>query len=205
MGYVRMIRSGAMLYTSNAIQFVPDLSAIEKFEDKVVADGLSADTVAAAHNLDGVINNLYHNFSEGADYFKMLVNVFAGEYRSPENVHLKNFYLIVPALTLTFVESIGGDKERYMKKNHEEGVWTDDGFAIGIAYLLKLLDQDGDFNSLNWFQSAIEFYNQELAAKQRDQQNVKISQLTKTKLQNELREFQLLCYSLTSARIFFND
>lgn len=48
MGYVRMIRSGAMLYTSNAIQFVPDLSAIEKFEDKVVADGLSAETVAAA-------------------------------------------------------------------------------------------------------------------------------------------------------------
>ena len=92
-----------------------------------------------------------------------------------------------------------------MKKNHEEGIWTDDGFAIGIAYLLKLLDQDQDFNSLNWFPSATEFYNQELAAKQRDQQNVKISQLTKTKLQNELSEFQLLNYSLTSARIFFKD
>jgi hypothetical protein len=48
MGYVRMIRSGSMLYTSNAIQFVPDVSAIEKFEDKVVADGLSAESVAAA-------------------------------------------------------------------------------------------------------------------------------------------------------------
>lgn len=48
MGYVRMIRSGAMLYTSNAIQFVPDLSGIEKFKDKVVADGLSPETVAAA-------------------------------------------------------------------------------------------------------------------------------------------------------------
>lgn len=107
-----------------------------------------------------MINNLYHNFSEGADYFKMLVNVFAGEYRSAENVHLKNFYLIVPALTLCFIESMGGDKERYSKKNHEEGIWTDDGFAIGIAYLLKLLDQNHDFDSLNWFQSAVEFYNQ---------------------------------------------
>jgi WASH complex subunit 7 len=66
--------------------------------------------------LDGVINNLYHNFSEGADYFKMLVNVFASEYRSPENVHLKNFYLIIPALTLSFVETIGGDKDRFVTK-----------------------------------------------------------------------------------------
>jgi WASH complex subunit 7 len=59
-----------------------------------------------------VINTLHQNFSSGADYFKSLVNVFAPEYRSAANAHLKNFYLIVPALTLTHIESISGDKER---------------------------------------------------------------------------------------------
>eukprot|EP01126_Amoeba_proteus_P057914 TRINITY_DN7419_c0_g1_i3.p1 TRINITY_DN7419_c0_g1~~TRINITY_DN7419_c0_g1_i3.p1 ORF type:complete len:624 (-),score=114.97 TRINITY_DN7419_c0_g1_i3:112-1983(-) len=205
MGYVRMIRSGAMLQTSNAIQFVPDLGAILKFEDMASESGLGEETITAAHNLDMVISNLYHNFSEGTDYFKMLVNVFAAEYRGANNIHLKNFHLIVPALTLSFVESISADKERFNKKHHEEGIWTDDGFAIGIAYVLKLLDQNDDFNSLNWFRSAVDFYQTELEAKQRDQQNVKISQLTKAKLQNELQQFQLLRFSLTSARIFFND
>jgi hypothetical protein len=50
MGYVRMIRSGAMLYTSNSIQFVPDLNNIEtnKFEEMTTADNLSPDTIASA-------------------------------------------------------------------------------------------------------------------------------------------------------------
>jgi len=208
LGYVRMIRSGGMLYTSNAIQFVPDLSDIQRFSDMAQADNLSGDTVAAAENLDSVVNNLSQNFSEGADYFKMLINVFATQYRSPENAHLKNFYLIVPALTLSFVESIGTSKERYNKKGKEEGGFTDDGFAIGVAYLLKLLDQNREFDSLNWFKSAVKYYKDELQAKgnttARDA-NVKIQQLTKNKLAGELNEFQLLRFSFSSARIFFHD
>jgi len=34
-GYVRMIRSGGLLYTSNAIRFVPDLNNINTFNDMV--------------------------------------------------------------------------------------------------------------------------------------------------------------------------
>lgn len=48
MGYIRMIRSGGLHCCSNAIQFVPDLDDIEKFEDMVVEDGLSAECQRAA-------------------------------------------------------------------------------------------------------------------------------------------------------------
>jgi len=207
MGYVRMIRSGSMLYTSNSIQFVPDLNSIEtnKFEEMVTADNLSPDTVSAAKNLDSVVNTLYQNFSSGADYFKSLVSVFAPEYRSPAHAHLKNFYLIIPALTLTYIEGISGDKERFMKKGREEGSFTNDGFAIGVAYILKLLDQNKEFDSLNWFKSTVSFYKQEIETKKRDKEHVKISQLTKSKLTNELDEFQNLRFSFSSARIFFHD
>jgi WASH complex subunit 7 len=47
-----------------------------------------------------------------------------------------------------------------MKKGREEGSFTNDGFAIGVAYILKLLDQNKDFDSLNWFKSTVSFYKQ---------------------------------------------
>ena len=48
MGYVRMIRSGGLHCCSNAIQFVPDLEDIEKFEDMVAEDQLSEECQRAA-------------------------------------------------------------------------------------------------------------------------------------------------------------
>ena len=48
MGYIRMIRSGGLHCCSNAIQFVPDLDDIEKFEDMVVEDHLSPECQRAA-------------------------------------------------------------------------------------------------------------------------------------------------------------
>jgi hypothetical protein len=49
-------------------------------------------------HLDDVISNLVKNFTEGTEYFKILVDVFSNEFRGKKNLHLKNFYVIVPAL-----------------------------------------------------------------------------------------------------------
>jgi WASH complex subunit 7 len=207
MGYVRMIRSGGLLYTSTAIQFVPDLNGIQKFEDLVTQSKLSAESTTAAHNLDGVVDTLSANFASGTDYYKMLVNVFKAQYDAgtAENAHLANFHLSVPALTLSFIEHISQDKERFAKRRAEEGVFTDDGFAVGVAYLLKLTGTEKDFDALNWFQSARQYYSQEMQASAKDRENVKISALTRTKLQSELREFELLRFTFQAARIFFHD
>jgi len=205
MGYVRMIRSGGLLYTSNAIQFVPDLNEIEKFEELAKKSNLPQHTILSGHNLDAVVDTLAQNFSEGSEYFKMLVNVFATEYRRPENAHLENFYLIVPALTLEYIQQIGIDKEKFNKRGREQGIFTDDGFALGVAYVLTLLNQNKAFDSLLWFQSATDFLNSELEAKTRDKDNIKITQLTKTKIIGDLDEFKLLRWSFGSARILFRD
>ena len=51
--------------------------------------------VAAAKNLDSVVNTLVTNFSEGSDYFKVLVNVFQSVFlNSTEHDHLKTFLMI---------------------------------------------------------------------------------------------------------------
>jgi len=60
----------------------------------------------------------------------MLVGVFAPEFRNPKNMHLRNFYIIMPPLTLNFVEHIINSKEKLNKKNKIGAPFTDDGFAM---------------------------------------------------------------------------
>jgi len=93
---------------------------------------------------------------------QLLVDVFNKEFRDAKNAHLKNFYIITPALTLNFVEHMLASKDRMDKKRKDNAAFTDDGFAIGLAYILKLLDQNAAFDSLHWFTSANEHYLEEV-------------------------------------------
>jgi WASH complex subunit 7 len=49
-----------------------------------------------------ITGNLVKNFSESTDYFKILVNVFSSEFCSSKNMHLKNFYIMLPSLVKIF-------------------------------------------------------------------------------------------------------
>ncbi|KAL6474366.1 hypothetical protein MHYP_G00179270 [Metynnis hypsauchen] len=212
MGYVRMIRSGGLHCCSSAIRFVPDLEDIVNFEELVKEEGLSEETQKAASLLDSVLSDLTSNSAEGTEYFKMLVGVFAPEFRSMKNMHLRNFYMIVPPLTVNFVEHSISCKEKLNKKNKNGAAFTDDGFAMGVAYILKLLDQYQEFDSLHWFQAVREKYMKEMNAVVKEQnvqatsQDEKLMQtmnLTQKRLDVYLQEFELLYFSLSSARIFF--
>uniref|UniRef100_A0A672LS54 WASH complex subunit 4 n=1 Tax=Sinocyclocheilus grahami TaxID=75366 RepID=A0A672LS54_SINGR len=211
MGYVRMIRSGGLHCCSSAIRFVPDLEDIVNFEELVKEEGLSEETQKAASQLDCVLSDLTSNSAEGTEYFKMLVGVFAPEFRSVKNMHLRNFYMIVPPLTVNFVEHSISCKEKLNKKNKVGAAFTD-GFAMGVAYILKLLDQYQEFDSLHWFQAVREKYVKEMNAVVKEQnvqstsQDEKLMQtmnLTQKRLDVYLQEFELLYFSLRSARIFF--
>ena len=76
-----------------------------------------------------------HHLDEGTDYFRMFVSVFKKEFRSNTNIHLKNFYAMIPALTVNFVDSMLISKEKLAKKGSKEGIFTDDGFAIGMKFI----------------------------------------------------------------------
>ncbi|XP_052780074.1 WASH complex subunit 4-like isoform X2 [Mya arenaria] len=212
MGYIRMIRSGGLHCCSNAIRFIPDLEDIENFENLCKDEGLSMECQVAARNLDNVIGNLAKNFAEGTEYFKMLVDVFAPEFRNPKNMHLRNFFVILPPLTVNFIEHSISCKEKMNRKNKIGAAFTDDGFSMGLAYILKLLDQYHDFDSLHWFQAVRERYHKEKVNLQKQQQTsssrsdeklLQTMTLSQKRLDVYLQEFDLLFYSLSSARIFF--
>lgn len=62
---------------------------------------------------------LKSNFSEKSDYLRMLVKVFE-KVRGGDNKHMRLFHLIIPALTINFVENMLIAKERLTKKNSTE-------------------------------------------------------------------------------------
>ncbi|GCB82020.1 hypothetical protein scyTo_0021505 [Scyliorhinus torazame] len=82
----------------------------------------------------------------------------------------------------------------------------------GVAYILKLLDQYQEFDSLQWFQSVREKYlreknavvkQQNVQSTNQDEKLMQTMNLTQKRLDIYLQEFELLYFSLSSARIFF--
>ncbi|XP_047508769.1 WASH complex subunit 4 [Pieris napi] len=207
MGYVRMIRSGGRHCCADATAFLHTFDP-NKFKERSVENNFSNRTIETAEYLDESIDGLISNFIQGTEYFKLLVEVFAPVFRNPKNVHLKNFYIIVPPLILNFVEHMILSKDKMTKNNKAGAAFTDDGFAMGVAYVLKLLDQDSNFEALHWFDSIWNHIRseRELIELQKNKGSIQLQQalaLSEKKLKTLEEEYKLLYYSLTSARIFF--
>ncbi|KAJ4462623.1 putative WASH complex subunit 4 [Paratrimastix pyriformis] len=210
LGFVRMVRSGGIRYCSEAIKFVPDLENIIGFAEHT-ARRLSPETVECAKSLDATLSNLTKNFSEGIDFFQLLVGVFQKSLEPAGNMALRPFYCVVPALTINYIDSFLTAKDRLAKK-HNGAAFTDDGFAIGLAFFVQLLDQNTQFDSLHWFASVAAHLKSEedrireqLRTARRPQDELQTLQLTLRRSEAYRNEFNMLFFSFSGARIFFKD
>lgn len=158
------------------------------------------------------IKNQKKKLKKKYKFLQLLVDTFAPFFQNPKNTHLKNFFIIVPPLTINFIEHILMSKDKLNKKDKNGALFTDDGFAMGLIYILKLVDQTSDYKSLNWYKAIKEKIQNETnkieeARKQTGSANdEKLSQtllLTEKRLSLFQMEFELLFYNLSSAKIFF--
>ncbi|XP_019865702.2 WASH complex subunit 4 [Aethina tumida] len=213
MGYVRLIRSGGRRCLADGTCFIPDLKGIDELKTLLDDNNLPELSKVAADGVKNDLDNFVESFEEATEYFKLLVKVFVPSVRNKNNVHLKNFYIIVPPLTINFIEHSLSNKDRLNKKNKTECAFTDDGFALGLAYIIELLDQESQLSSLHWFHSIQrKFKNDRLKLdKQRASSvndNTKLKEtlsLTEKRISTFEKEFQLLYYSFNSARLFFQS
>ena len=73
---------------------------------------------------------------------------------SIDHTVLQNFYLLFPALSLCFLETSMRGKDMLNKKFQTfDAYYTDDGFAMGSAFILEVLNQTSGIDKLNWFES----------------------------------------------------
>eukprot|EP00300_Choanocystis_sp_HF-7_P018300 c20000_g1_i1.p1 GENE.c20000_g1_i1~~c20000_g1_i1.p1 ORF type:complete len:1160 (+),score=330.55 c20000_g1_i1:1-3480(+) len=227
MGYVRMVRSGGQHFCSNAIKFVPDLQNIADFADLALKANLAQETIGASKNLSTIIHGLLDNFTEGTDFFKALVGVFRQELMTEKNMHLQYFYIICPPLIINFLDHMVNSKEKLMKRS-KEGCFTDDGFAMGLAYLLGIVNQYDMFDSLHWFDSLrsqvsklkaqstqqeeiMKAKDRKLTASTNKRKDTKtpdassVMNLSAKRVEAFALEVDLFYYSFSGARIFFKD
>lgn len=130
---------------------------------------------------------------------------------------------------MNYVEHMLAMKAKINKKEREEVILFDDGFPVGLAYVLKLLNQIGDFNTLQWFATIRERFEMESrkikemlleinnnskqstksntnALVAQKSENEKLQQtfvLTERRINAHQMEYNLLYYNLCSAKIFF--
>ncbi|BFU21555.1 hypothetical protein EHI8A_011190 [Entamoeba histolytica HM-1:IMSS-B] len=210
-GFVRMIRTGGLMHCAKTIEFIPDLFNIPDFVDLTSKQVQSIQT--AAENFSKIISE-YSKSYDGYDlkYLTLLVEIFKDELNSQRYTHLKHFYLSLPALLLTYIDFIIAAKERLLRNSTNldvEGyIMSDDGFLIGVAYILSILNQRELFYQLHFLDGLEKLYNQKLTDAQNDlKKGSKDQQLSATvlvaKYSNYIKEIHLLSISLDDAMNLF--
>lgn len=82
LGYVRMIRSGAIHFNADATVFVPDVDEDLRFVFLVKENGLSDLTLTAAEELEATIDRMNKTYAEGTEYFKVGSYTFLIQFKA---------------------------------------------------------------------------------------------------------------------------
>ncbi|KAK6734492.1 hypothetical protein RB195_017965 [Necator americanus] len=211
LGFVRSMSSAASVVASQ-------MKSYDTVEDEIVIPDTDGDT--PLQTLKELLSDLRDQANKNRDFtkacsyayllFMMLVDVFRTAFIDNSKFsHLMDFYVAVPALTVNYVEHMLVCRDRLKKRAqlHKQTTFTDDGFTMGLAYILTVLNLWPQFSTLNWFRSIAkkcaadyEALTEELKSS-KDPRNV---HLKAARLQAFEREFKLLSYTFQSARVFFS-
>ena len=159
MGFVRMARSARMNYCSEAMQYIPErdenwnkfvISLKEKESNCERYHPFSNETCTSINNVNKIISTLVDD-EMNDNYVKMLLEVFQNVLSESTHDHLDNFYIMIPALSLSWMDASIRAKEMCHKKNRtRDAYYTDDGFATGTAFMLSILEQNNHYKGLQW-------------------------------------------------------
>ncbi|KAG5477781.1 hypothetical protein LSCM1_05080 [Leishmania martiniquensis] len=176
---------------------------------------LQRSTAGAVTNLNQVVCSMLGQLSDGSQYYPLLLDAIGRRLRrssAERYAHLQLLYLLVPALANLQVDYAIQEKEKLLKKHKEEGVFSDDGFAVGTTFLLVLFRAYESFDALHWFENKKAQYRGRLEAVQVALATATASSssefdnlhLTCSNLHTRLKEYTGLENAFTSSRRFFD-
>ena len=156
LGLIRLLRTGQMYAHNQTIQYK---ASIPSAFGVVAEEGLSQPKNYGSNDyiVKSQISDLegFDKICHCPDFLQSSVDALAELFVSKlEHSHLDSFYVIVPALSLSWLDNSLRAKEMLVKKFKTfDSYYTDDGFAVGSAFLLTILRQNEKLDGLNWFDS----------------------------------------------------
>ena len=162
-------------------------------------------------NFCETINNLKQLGKNTINYLEILVTSFGDSVSSTKIPEIELFSFLIPPITFSFIDNAINARDNLMKKNKtdEASFFSDDGFMVGICYLLKIFACDKKFESLNWFPSVINNYkNQEKSnsKNKKDKNNFGgVDTLNERQIATYKEHFEILYFTYTSATILFTE
>jgi WASH complex subunit 7 len=124
------------------------------FEDVAYDLNIGGEVLDSVKMFDESVRLMLKQGTDANDYLRTIVKNNEGFADEDDKYQpLKNFYTMVPAVSISYIDHITRGREKLQKRNNTEGFISDDGFALGIVYLLRILGVQDEFNGLNWFDS----------------------------------------------------
>lgn len=198
LGFVRLVGASARHHSMNVIPFLP-----------VVLPDIQEDGSRILLSLSQVLGDSLRNACNAPKHLSLLIDVFAQAFRKLDAVHAPLFALAIPPLTLCHVRHMVATKERLAKRSRTGASFADDGFTLGLTYLLQTLNLTSFFDSLQWFETLEKKYETEqnsiLSSTTSDSQENNTLKLSVQRLKMFKQEFELLHYNLKSALIILSS
>ena len=220
LGFVRMIKNASLKDNQNLLKFIPNFLTEFKFEEIAEELAIEGATMEAIKMFDESVRLMQKQGDDANDYLRNMVKNNEGFADKDEKyAPLKNFYILVPAVSIAYVDHVVRGRTKLQQKNNTDAFISDDGFPLGCVFLLRILGVSEQFNTLNWFDSV----QQKLSTDQQNSEGKRKNAGQKGKggnmyedeaIEEELSikrneatktEFSLLQFNITASAILFKE
>lgn len=151
----RIVRTARRKILSDAMQFLSPIDvSIVKEKDQSTSKKCTVTMIQSnvARKVEENISTIVSN--PDPDIVQGFSSIFKAALLDHEDSFMSGFHCMLPALCLSWMDASLQGKEMMHKKNITRGgYYTDDGFAIGLAFILSVTDQQKMYDRLNWFKS----------------------------------------------------
>uniref|UniRef100_A0A0E0A4P5 WASH complex subunit 4 N-terminal domain-containing protein n=1 Tax=Oryza glumipatula TaxID=40148 RepID=A0A0E0A4P5_9ORYZ len=154
LGLMMVLTAGRTRYLNNMSRYVRKPKFDLRYTTSCKLLGWDDDIVEIGKVLDmGTRNN--DPSDDRIQPFSILATNFSKKLQSNKLHEMKDFFQIVPSVIAHMMECRLLLKDKLLRRGHEDKRYTHtyDGFLLGVAFVLKVLEQDNSFDELNWFAS----------------------------------------------------
>lgn len=211
LAYVRTIKAALTEYQNQSLKYFSLGSSSPSLLVDYIKNITNADEITknTGNILNETLTLLDRTGNKKTNYLVVLIDTFEDIFTSKNIPDIDLFYFLIPALMINYVETLIVAKDKLFKKNIKEAYISDDGFVLGIVYILKVFKQESLFDSLHWFNSSIEkFKNEEESFGNKNNYtstgNLE-KKMTLRKVEVYLKELELLSFTYNSSAILFNN